>query len=221
MLVPALMTALMLGILLALGTWQVERLAWKRAILARIDAAERAAPVPLPADPGPFEKVAVRGHFLGGPEATYGVEVRDAPGGQAMGGQVIAPFRTDDGRTILIDRGWAPTPPPPPAGEQDITGYARAPEHPWVFGAADDPAKRQFFTLDPARIGAALGLDHVAPFVLVALGPQPAFGVFPEPAQHLPRPPNNHLSYAITWYGLALGLIVVFVIWARGRLAER
>ena len=79
-------------------------------------------------------------------------------------------------------------------------GYVRPPEHPRWFGATDDPAARRFFALDPAAIGAALGLAEVAPFTLVALGPA---GGVPEPAQALPRPPNDHLGYAITWFGLA------------------
>ena len=54
----------------------------------------------------------------------------------------------------------------------------------------------------------------MAPFTLIAMGPAPREG-FPDPAKHLPQPPNNHLSYAITWYGLAVALVVIFVLWAR------
>jgi surfeit locus 1 family protein len=60
-------------------------------------------------------------------------------------------------------------------------------------------------------IGAALGLPGTAPYALVLLGPA---GRLPEPAQTLPRPRNNHLGYAITWYGLALSLIGVFAAFA-------
>jgi surfeit locus 1 family protein len=220
---PGLMTAVMLAILLALGTWQLHRLAWKEAILARIDAAERAPAVPLPSAPRPFQKVIVHGRFVSGPTALYGVEVRDTARGPIMGGQLLSAFRSDDGRLILVDRGWVPASAqsrvPAPSGETDVTGFARAPERPWVFGAPDDPAHHQFFTLDPARIAAALGLHGaVAPFTLVALGDAPP-GAVPQPAEHLPRPPNNHLSYALTWYGLALSLAVVFLSWARKRLS--
>ena len=74
--------------------------------------------------------------------------------------------------------------------------------------------QRQFYTLDPEAIGRSLGLQHVAPFILIALGPTPPEH-YPDPAKHLPRPPNNHLSYAITWYGLAVALVVIFALWAR------
>ena len=62
-------------------------------------------------------------------------------------------------------------------------------------------------------------IPAVAPFTLMALGDAPPEH-WPEPAQHLPRPPNNHLSYAITWYGLAAALVAVFVALARGRLRK-
>ena len=61
------------------------------------------------------------------------------------------------------------------------------------------------------------GLHHVASFILVAMGPSPQER-YPDPAHHLPRPLNNHLSYAITWYGLAVALVVIFVLWARKAL---
>ncbi len=119
------------------------------------------------------------------------------------------PLRAD-GRIILVDRGWVPAAAPvtAPSGLVTITGYARPPEHPWTFGVADDPAHRQFFHLDPAIIAGALGLNRVAPFTLMAIGP--AEPGDPIPLEHLPRPPNNHLSYALTWYGLAAALIVIF-----------
>ena len=212
---PAVTTLLMLLVLLGLGTWQVRRLHWKQGILAQIAAAEAAPPVPLPTVPGPFQKVRVTGQFLPGLTAFYGVEVRDVPNGALMGRHMIVPLATE-GRIILVNRGWVPenSRPAPPTGPVTITGYVRPPERPRLLGAADNPAGREFFTLDPTAIAASLGLTNVAPFTLVALGP-PAGP--PIPAQHLPRPMNNHLSYALTWYGLAIVLAIVFIAWARGR----
>jgi surfeit locus 1 family protein len=214
---PSAMAFVMLLILLALGAWQVRRLAWKQGILAHIAAAEAAAPIPLPAAPGPFQKVSASGRFLPGPTGSYGVAVHDTPAGPVMGWQLLAPFATG-GRIVLVDRGWVPekTSVPTPAGTVTVVGYVRQPEHPRMLGASDDPVRRQFFTLDPAAIGAALGQPAVAPFTLVALGPEQP-GVLPEPAQQLPRPPNNHLLYAITWFGLAGVLVVMFASWVRKR----
>jgi surfeit locus 1 family protein len=86
-----------------------------------------------------------------------------------------------------------------------------------MFSAADDPAARRFYTFDPAAIGAALGLPGTEPFALVALGPG---GALPDPDRRMPRPANNHLGYAITWYGLAAALAGVFAVWARRRLKD-
>jgi surfeit locus 1 family protein len=106
-----------------------------------------------------------------------------------------------------------------PPGEVTVTGYVRPGDTAHWFSAADDVAGRQFFTLDPDAIARALDETNALPFVLVALGPAPA-NVYPIPADHLPRPPNNHLSYVITWYGLALSLVVVFVVWMRKALRQ-
>ena len=89
----------------------------------------------------------------------------------------------------------------------------READHPHMFSLTDDPAHRLFYTLDPQAIGAALGLAHVTPYTLVAMGAQPAEDA-PYPAKALPSLPNNHLVYAITWFGLAATLLVIFASYA-------
>jgi len=220
---PATMTAAMLLLLLGLGTWQVHRLAWKDAILAQIAQAEAAPPVALPVSPGasmpePFTKVAVTGRLLRDRSALYGAEVRDTPTGSDLGAHLIEPLQRDGAPPLLVDLCWVsmkPTQPVElPPDPVTIAGYVHPPNKPGLFSARDDVAGRRFYTLDPDAIGGALGLGHVAPFILIALGPPPPKG-FPIPADHLPRPPNNHLQYAITWYGLAAALVVIFAVWAR------
>ncbi len=203
----------MLALTVSLGVWQVQRLHWKTALLAEIDQGEARPAVPLRAEPAPFTRVFATGHFLDG-SARYGAEVRGTVSGSAMGSYVVTAFATATGETILVDRGWAPdaTEPPQPAGTVRVEGYVRPAEHGSALGAKDDPATRRFFALDPQPIGAALGQDHVAPFTLVVLGPP---GGIPEPAQAMPRPPNDHLSYAITWFSLAGILVVVFLVFVR------
>jgi surfeit locus 1 family protein len=218
LLVPALSTAVMLAILIALGTWQVHRLAWKRGLLAQIAHAEEQPAIPLPDGPSTFTKVSVTGVMRDDLQAFYGVEVRETPAGPLPGAQLIVPLERPGQVPVLVDRGWVPQDRTrrlaPAEGAVTVEGYIRAPSHPGMFAATDDLAMRQFYTLDPAAIGAALGLRAVAPFTLVALGPPPPEG-YPDPARHLPRPPNDHLSYAITWYGLAATLVVVFTAYAR------
>jgi surfeit locus 1 family protein len=215
---PGLMTVAMLAVLLGLGTWQVERLHWKQALLARIARAEAAPAAPLPAAPEPYAKVQVTGRLRDDLAASYGADVRDISAGTVLGTQLIVPLERTDAETILVDRGWVPDKRPGalalPEGEVTVEGYVRPGDTPGMFSATDSPPTRQFYTLDPVAIGAALGLHRVAPFVLVAVCPAPPER-FPDPARHLPRPLNNHLSYAITWYGLAVALVVIFALWAR------
>ena len=225
---PSLLTAAMLIVLLGLGTWQVRRLLWKQALLAQIDRAEMSRPVPLPPSGSasglsPFMKVSATGMFLPDDAALYGAEVRNIPTGPTMGARMIEPMREVGGDVILVDRGWVPlsrpTPIDQPTGTVTVSGYVRFGDSPGWFSAKDDPAARRFFTLDPKAIGSATGLANIRPFVLVTLGPgagpDAVVEHWPDPARHLPRPPNNHLSYAITWYGLAVALLAIFVVWAR------
>jgi len=218
---PASGALVMLLILLALGTWQVHRLHWKEAILGEIARAEAAPAVPLAGNPGPFSKVWVSGRLRNDLAASYGADVRDTPTGPELGTYLIVPLERSNEATLLVDRGWVPGkrngPINQPQGIVSISGYVHPGDHPGMFSARDDPATRTFYTLDPATIGATLGLKNVAPFILVALGPSSAEH-YPEPAAHLPRPPNNHFIYAVTWYGLALALVVMFFVWARGML---
>ncbi len=218
---PGVMATVMLAVLLGLGTWQVMRLQWKLGLLAQIARAEAAPAVPLPAAPDPFTKVQATGHLRDDLSASYGAEVRDTPAGTELGTQLIVPLEVSGGDVILVDRGWVPDKRPHPISrvESDVTveGYVRPSDKPGMFSATDNPAAREFYTLDASAIGSALGLHRVAPFILVAMGPSPPER-YPDPAHHLPRPPNNHLSYAITWYGLAVALVVIFVLWARKAL---
>ncbi len=220
LLVPTLTVTVAVLILLGLGTWQVKRLQWKLGVLAQIDAGERAAPAPLGADPAPYSKVALTGRFRFDKAALYGSEVREVGPAAVLGAQQIVPLERAGAPPVLVDRGWVPQPSrvaaEQPAGETTVVGYVRPSETANWFTPAPDLAERRFYVLDTQAIGLALGLPSPAPFVIVALG-SVAPGIYPIPAQHLPRPPNNHLSYVFTWYGLALACVIVFVVWARKR----
>jgi surfeit locus 1 family protein len=220
--IPGLSTLIMLIVLVGLGTWQVYRLHWKETILERIAAAEAAPATPLSQDhPGAYTKVLITGRFRFHRTARLGAEVRETTSGPTMGFHQIVPLERTNARTVLVDRGWTPqqraTALDEPDGEVTITGYVRPGESATWFSAPDDIATRQFYTLDPQVIAAAVGVTDAATYALVALGPSIA-ETYPVPAQHLPRPPNNHLSYVITWYGLALALAIIFGTWTRKAL---
>ena len=200
--------------------WQLHRRAWKHAILADITRAEQSPPEPLTGIPARFTKVVAHGVWRPS-VALYGVDVRDSPDGSTrMGAQRLQILVRDDAPPLLVDQGWIPTEgpaPAPAAGPATVEGYVRAPNHPGLLSAENDPANRHFYTLDPATIGSALGAPDAAPFTLVAMGP--ATPGAPVPAQALPRPPDNHLQYAFTWFGLAAALAGVFAVWATGKRA--
>jgi surfeit locus 1 family protein len=214
-------TAVALAILIALGIWQLHRREWKGAILAAIDAAEREPPIPLSRKPAPFARVRVSGTLLPA-RALYGIDVRERLDGPPReGAQLIALLVRPGEPDLTVDLGWVPVgdgAPDPLAARQaaaaTVIGYVRPGERASWLSAADDPAARRFYTLDPRAIGAALGARDVLPFVLIALG-APAGEGAPVPADSLPRPPNNHLQYAFTWFGLAGALVGVFIGWVR------
>ena len=213
------MTAVMLAGTIALGIWQVGRLEWKTSLLAELDRGEAAPAVPLPDMPTPFTKVRVEGKLRTDLTALYSTEVRTLRGVPTPGARLISPVERPDAPPVMVDRGWAPLDRPADSapGIATIEGYVRPAEKPIRFGAKDDPVARRFYALDPAAIGASLGLPNVAPFTVVALGPAVP-GSFPAPVQTLPRPANNHLSYVITWFGLAASLLVIFIVYARKAL---
>lgn len=209
---PGLCTFVALIILLVLGTWQIERMHWKRAALADIALAEARPGIPLPENPGPYTKIRIHGRLRHDLAALYGAEGRQLAAGPIMGAQLVVPLERPGAPPILVVLGWVPAlPPPTPPADATIDGYIRAPDRAGAFAAADNQAARRFYTLDPIAIAAALGLPKPAPYIIVALGLP---GV-PDPARTLPRPSDNHLSYALTWYGLTLGLVAVFAIFAR------
>ena len=203
-----------LGLLLVLGTWQVQRLGWKTDMIARIAASESAPAAPLGAAPEPFRKVSVTGRFDHARESLLGLEVR----GPVLGAHLLTPLLRDGAAPILVNRGWIPLERAGaiarPEGTVTIEAWVHPGDRPGMFSATDDVAGRRFYTFDPPAIGAALGLPQVAPFGLVVLGPA---GGLPDPARTLPRPTNNHLGYAITWYGLALSLLGVLAAFALRR----
>ncbi|MFC0389546.1 SURF1 family protein [Muricoccus vinaceus] len=214
---PAVLASIpVLVILLVLGTWQVRRLHWKTDLLAQIASAEAGPPLPLSDTPQPFSKVEASGRFRYDLEAILGVEVR----GASLGTHLLTPLEREGRPTVLVDRGWVPLERrgaaiTRPEGPIAVTGYVSPPQDRDYFAATDDVAGRRFYTADARAIGLALGLPAVMPDLLVALAPAGAApDALPQPAQTMPRPPNSHLGYAITWYGLAASLVGVLVAWA-------
>jgi surfeit locus 1 family protein len=219
--------ALVLAGLLALGTWQVQRLAWKTALIEERTQQLAAPPTALPAQLGDpadwdFRRVRAAGRFLPEDAQLMGVSTQ----GGRLGRQLLVPLELDGGRALLVDRGWIPEeralPLDPallaPDGAVEVTGILRdrsAAEPGW-FTPANAPAERTWFWYDVPALSAATGRE-LLPVVLEAdagPGEAPPIG-----GLTLVDLPNDHLQYAITWYGLAAGLVAVYVAYGlrRGR----
>nr|WP_245404773.1 SURF1 family protein [Ancylobacter gelatini] len=239
MLWPGIVTGICLCILLGLGVWQLERLAWKQDLIAKVEARIHA-----PAEPAPdeaawasvdfgrdeYRHVRATGRFLHDREvqiyALIDEGVNGAPGGP--GYWVVTPLELADGAVILVNRGFVSPafrdPATRSAGQVDgvvtVSGLLRLPEEPGMFQPGNDPAKGQWFVRDPMAIAHAKELLRVAPFFIDADGaPNP--GGWPLGGRTRITFPNRHLEYALTWFGLAATLAGVFVAFAIGRLRRR
>jgi surfeit locus 1 family protein len=220
-------TLMMVAILCGLGVWQVQRLAWKEALIATVNGHMLAPPVSLDraltmsADEVQYRRVALSGHFDNGEEAY----VFTTGAGGAPVYHVLTPFITDDGRTLMVDRGEIPSDLMPPArrvaveGQTRLAGVWRVPDAPGWFTPRPDPSRHVWYARDLAGIAAEDGVTLAAPVVIEA-DSRPNPGGWPIGGQTVVDFPNNHLSYAITWFGLAAGLIGVYLAYhiSKGRL---
>jgi surfeit locus 1 family protein len=219
-----------LVVLLGLGTWQIERLIWKEGLIARRQAAVTAPPVALPpsladAQALEYHHVAATGRFLNDREIDLGATSEDGHPGY----QIITPLTLADGRVLLVERGFVPQERRDPSsrapgeleGEVTVTGLLRlAPLGKPHWFVPDNNAERNYwFYVDIPAMSAAARVENVLPFYVDAdATPNP--GGLPEGGQTRLDLPNNHLQYAITWYLLAAGLIIVYAVFIRRRLTE-
>jgi surfeit locus 1 family protein len=231
-LAATLFTLIAVTIMVGLGTWQVERLAWKNALIDRIESGLRAAPAPLPArveNPADwdFRRVSVTGQFLHDHELDLAARSMNG----RIGYQIVTPLKRDDGTLVLVNRGWVPLekrdpasrPEGLPAGTVTVEGVARVPAERGWMQPDNDPATNMWFWYDiPAMATqAGEGAGEALPVVIEA-GNAPNPGGFPIGGQTNVNIANNHLQYAFTWYSLAITLIVIYFVfhWRRGSKEE-
>jgi surfeit locus 1 family protein len=224
-----------LAILIGLGTWQLQRLAEKEELVAKLSERLNAPPVALPpreAWPGmarerdEFRRVTFPAEFLHDQEAlVYSNGSALRPDVSGPGYWVFTPARLLGGSVIVVNRGFVPEARRDPAsradgqvrGVVDVVGALRWPEPRGAFTPADNPDQNQWFVRDHLEMAEAKGWGAVAPFSVESEAPPPPGGL-PKPGKLQAKLPNNHLNYAITWYGLAGALLFVFGFWLRQRL---
>lgn len=223
---PALLVAIALAILLALGTWQVQRMSWKQEIIDTIEERIVAPAVPLPAgeaiDPEAWEyrRVLVRGEFLHDREIHLAGHTRRGN----LGYQVVTPMRREQGGHVLVNRGWVPAevkdaasrPESLPQGPVTVEGVVRKGWEQTMFVPDNDPVRNYWFYADLDAMARAAGVSVPPVMVEAVAGPDPA--VLPIGGQTRLEIPNNHLQYALTWYGLAVALVAMYLVaWRKRR----
>ena len=226
--VYSLVTAIMFAILVSLGVWQIQRLHWKLGLIAAADRSFALPPVPLDqalamGQGAEYRHVALVGRFDHAKEAyVYAV----AEGGTPVY-HVVTPLTTHRGRVLLVDRGVVPVelrdaarrPAGQVAGDTIVIGVWRTPDPPGLFTPPPDAAHRIWYARDVKAIAAADRVKLAAP-VMVEADAAPNPGGWPLGGQTIVTFRNEHLQYAITWFGLAAALIGIYVAFhiSKGRL---
>jgi surfeit locus 1 family protein len=261
------------GTCVALGTWQVNRLAWKEGVIAALAEANTKEPITsLPADESElaalqFRKITLKGTWV---EASHGTmdnaslakkreavdtektsahkvhDVFEEAPSQAgstpkrvsqgavefhlaprywrdqFGYSIITPFKLADDRVVMVNRGWVPAkkkdaatrPETAVKGRATINGLVRVGAERNYMSPPNQPEKNIWFGRDVAAMADSAKITNVIPVMVDIVGEQDAKRL-PVPSDGTIRLRNDHLNYIITWYGIALGILVIFVVYHR------
>ncbi|HZD24946.1 MAG TPA: SURF1 family protein [Alphaproteobacteria bacterium] len=216
-----LVCLVLLSAFLSLGIWQLERLAWKRELLHRIHARMTGAPVPLPEETAnlqafDYRRVKVHGRFIMRKTQLLGPRTHNG----ASGYHLLTPLRLDDGRILMVNRGWVPAGSAgnvrsgrlkPPDEPRHIEGVLRTDLHKGFWTPEHDADAGLWFWYDIAGLSRQTGLD-LMPAVLEA-APLPDAPALPAAGVTRVDIPNDHLQYALTWFGLAAVVVAMYLAW--------
>ena len=236
--VTTLVVLICVGILASLGVWQLNRKVWKVNLIAAMNARLDAPPQPLPPPSAwnkltqsadEFRPVRFSAEFIPGQEAlvyTPGSPLR--PDVKGPGYWVFAPARLPGGGTVIVDRGFVPLDRKDvgtreaavPKGTVDVVGVLRWPEERNAFTPREEANGNVWFAREIAPMSTRGHWDAAAPFYVDQEAPVPPGG-WPKPGKLQVRLRDDHLQYALTWFGLAAGLIGVYGWWLLGRVRIR
>lgn len=229
---PTLAMLAAFAVLVALGVWQLERKVWKENLIATMDARLAAPPVDLPPpeqwgalnpDNAEFRRVKFRAEFIPVDDVyvyVAGSALRTDI--QDPGYFVFRPAKLPDGHVVVVNRGYIPIDAvkQSPAETLDIAGYIRFPEpKPWFISATAAPGQA-WFVRDQRAMAAARGWGEVAPFYVDQETPVPPGGL-PRPSALVVTLRDDHLGYALTWFGLAAVLAGVYIAWLVSRRRDK
>lgn len=207
-----------------MGTWQVQRLQWKEGVIAALAEANAQAPLTvLPQDEAEFEALQFRKITLKGVWRSD-VEFHITPRyfHDQFGYWIITPLKLNDGRTLLINRGWVPgkkklaetRPETAVRGFATVSGLIRVGTERSYFTPKNQPEKNIWFGRDVVQMAEFAGLKNMIPVMVDAVGTQD-MKKLPVPSDGTIRLRNDHLGYIFTWYGIALGILVIFLVYHR------
>lgn len=228
---PSVWAAVGFVVLMGLGTWQVQRLHWKEGLIAARRAAFALPPIPPPPNLAAarlleYHAVRASGHFLNNREMPVAAIADDG----TAGFDIVTPFVLDDGKVLLVERGFAPADRESAAsrsageieGPTQVTGPLRL-DHgrPSGFTPNNQPRLNEWYYIDIQTMASHAAPDaQVLPYYVDAdATPNP--GGWPKGGQTTIDLPNHHLSYAIIWYALAAGLVQMYAIFVSRWLKER
>ena len=207
-------------ILILLGSWQVQRLNWKTGLIDEYRARALAPAIALPdadisLDNFRFQRLALTGRFLNDKEIYINGRTYEGNAGF----HVITPFLGQDGRIVLVNRGWVseayrlPSARPFSISDeiQTIEAIIRAPQRKGYFVPENEPERGFWFTINPAEIGSYQNVDSAITSFYVDQIRSGEVITLPIAADLKVDVPNAHLNYALTWYGIALSLIGVYI----------
>lgn len=229
---PTILTIAALAVLIGLGTWQLQRKAWKDGLVAQIATRTTAPAITLEealvrarkGEDLEYTRVAVTGRWVAGREAHLWAPTTAGPGWH-----IYAPLAIATGPVVIVNRGFVPDAQRGPSSrleseaavEVRLVGLLRKSEVKAMFTPDNAPDRNIWYWRDLDAMGRALLPDaktSIAPFFLDAEKGSPAGPLGPKGGITRLDIPNSHLQYAVTWYGLALTLVGVYTAFAWGRL---
>ena len=211
-------------VLLGLGTWQAQRLYWKRALIEARTTALALPPLALPGDAAAmrgiasYRRVEVRGRYLHVSALRFPARIRAG----RVGVELVVPLRRAGGAVVLVNRGWLPDGAPPAreveTGEVVVVGLLRRRGAQGWFTPDNQPESNEWYWYDVSAMAAQFGLD--APPVVIEAGVDGDSPRLPRGRAFAVAIANNHLQYAITWYALAVALLAMTWIARRRQRAD-
>lgn len=234
LLIPTLFTLVGLVTLLSLGIWQLQRHEWKQGLIEQIEKRNKEAPISVDKakrlwaseENADHTRIEAHGKLLHQKERHLFTVEKGQPGWR-----IFTPLRIDTGGHIFVDRGFVPVQLKDKALRRDglirrlvhVTGRLRAPSKKGYFSPENKLKENEFFwrSLDEMASSVSLGKQQsLATFFLEAEKIEPKLGQWPKAGIPRLNIPNKHMSYALTWFGLAIVLIAIFGIFARNKLKE-